>query len=397
MSQTDVVSASNTTAVMLLPTLQDSQVLAPERRVDLAKFSPQQVQRLQQLSQTVSLRDTNTVLGFGAEPQKKLNDFLNQLLEGLQTNELGAAGALTMELATAVKVMNLPKMKREAEGGDWVANSVGRLPVVGKYASAIRHFQLSHRKVLDHFAAIETKAEKEMGTLRGTNSQLDRMVESAIEHIRDLELYLAAGQVALERMHSEYAANCRIALASKDPIQITRLRDAYEQINAFEARLVRMDLAFTRSMKSVPEIRTTQVAARIEICNVMDTVLFDLPELKRVIVQVGAVQRIAQANKANEARRELTRQLTGMGADALQNAYLASKRSQGDVGADVAALAAAADKLLQTVDMGMRIDAENRQKREAATAQLSEIRTKLLSGTQAQAEQLLALSSPVAQ
>jgi hypothetical protein len=51
----------------------------------------------------------------------------------------------------------------------------------------------------------------------------------------------------------------------------------------------------------------------------------------------------------------------------------------------VAALAATADKLLETIAKGVRFDEENRQKREAAEAQLGDIKNKLVDGLRANA------------
>ena len=387
---TDTTLATRqTSALAEIPMMQQSELLAPGRRVELAKFTPQQKTRITQISNTVALVDSNSITGFGAEPQQRLNKFVDQLMEGLRTSDVGVAGELTVELATGVKAMNLQKMKKEADGGDWVANTFGKLPVIGKYASALRYFQLTRKEVISHLNAIEEKAQREMGALRATNTKLDRLVEATLDNIHELELYLAAGQVALARAHEEFNAMREDLRATNDPVKVAQLRDAYEQINAFEARLVRMDLAFTRSLKAVPEIRITQEAARIEICNVMDTILFDLPELKRVILQVGALEGITRARKTDEARRELVRQIGGLGADTLQSAYTKSKESQGNVAADVAALSDAATKLLETMQLGARIDAENRQKREAATQQLGDIRAKLLSGVQEHAERVL--------
>ena len=54
-------------------------------------------------------------------------------------------------------------------------------------------------------------------------------------------------------------------IQSDDPVAIAQLRDMAEQINAFEARLLRMHVAFTDSLISIPQIRLNQEAGRIEI------------------------------------------------------------------------------------------------------------------------------------
>jgi uncharacterized protein YaaN involved in tellurite resistance len=371
-SQLPVVATNN------LPEL--SYLMTPEQQTDLSKYSPQQMARVEQIAASISFTDTNTLLSFGAEPQRKLNEYLDQLLEGIRTSDVGAAGDLTIELATTIKAINLKKMKNEVEGKDWAASTFGKLPVVGKWCSALRYFQLSHKQITSHLTAIEERAEKDKAKLGAMNAKLDRMVEASIENMKELEYYLAAGQILIKRARAEFEQHRQAAAQSRDVVQIARLRDYAEQINAFETRVVRMHLAYAESMIAVPQIRTSQTAARIEISNIMDTILFDLPHLKRAIVQVASLEQTRRASKANEARRELTRQISGLGADELQQAFLEAKASQGGSEKDVAMLAQVADKLLQTIELGQRLDVENAKKREQAVNEVAAIKQKFVAG-----------------
>ena len=149
-----------------------------------------------------------------------------------------------------------------------------------------------------------------------------------------------------------------------------------------------MHIAFTDSLTAIPQIRINQEAARIETRNIMDTVLFDLPRLKSAIIRVASLKQIIDASKTNESRREVTRQIGTIGADALDEAYSRAKQSQGNGAEDVAALAATADKLLETIAKGVRFDEENRQKRAAAAQQLDGIKVKLLDGLRANAQEM---------
>lgn len=381
------------TPVNLEPTVDNLPMLSnafpDSQKINIAKYTDEQRRRVSQIAANVTVFDSSSVLTYGAEPQQRMNSVLDQLLQGLRTSEVGVAGELTIELATTLKSMRLTKMKTEANGGDWVANSFGRLPLVGKYFSALRYFQMTHKQVTDHLATIEQKAQRDMAKLSANNSKLDRLVDVSLDNLREIELYMAAGQVALMKARSDFTLKKEEAAQTRDPVKLAQLRDYAEQINAFETRLLRMHIAFTDSLVAIPQIRATQEAGRIEICNIMDTILFDMPRLKRAILQVGSLEQIRRAQQTNAARRELTRQIGTLGADALQDAYLKAKTSQGDVAEDLAVLSQTADKLLETIAMGVRIDEENRRKREQSEIQLGQIKNKLLDGLKANGERLL--------
>ena len=361
-------------------------LLAPGDMIDPARFDDARRQQVDVIAATVSLRDSNTIATFGAGPQRKLSSFLDQLLGATKADEIGMAGELVTELATDIRALDLPAVKREAEGG---GSMLSRLPVVGKYWSAFRRFRALHMRVAEHLATIEQKAEMHLGKLKASNAGLDRLLDASEANLREIEVWVAGGQKALMRMRDAFAAEHAAVLDGRDAVRLTRLRDMGEQIDAFETRLVRMHVAFTRGILAIPQIRMAQQAGRIEIQNTLDTVLFDLPDLKAAIVRVAALHQISRAADATAARRRIARELQEIGAESLDQAYSAAKRTQGDMAGDVDTLSRVTDRMLATIDKGLQIDRENRVKRVQAVEQLGEVRKRLMEGLQAHADQVL--------
>ena len=360
--------------------------LAPADMVDTARFDAPRKQQVAVIAASVSVADSNTVATFGAGPQRKLSGFLDQLLTGVRADEIGTAGALVTELATGLKMLDLPGVRREVEGR---AGLLARLPIVGRYVSALRRFRAMQKQVVDHMAAIERKAEVHLGKLKASNAGLDRLLDATEANLRELEVWVAAGQQALMRLRDGFEVE-RLALAtSRDAVGLAKLRDMAEQVNAFETRLVRMHVAFTRGVLAIPQIRTAQQAGRIEIQNTLDTLLFDLPDLKGAIVRVAALNQISRASEATAARRRIGRELQEIGVEALDRAYTLAKTTQGDMAGDVDTLSRVTDKMLATIDKGLQIDRDNRAKRDAAVQQLGEVRERLMDGLRNHAEQAM--------
>jgi uncharacterized protein YaaN involved in tellurite resistance len=374
------VQTNDLTAVSqasLMPALPDlGYALSEKHQMDLSRLDNEQVSRMNQIVATVSFADTNGLLSFGSEPQRKLSEHLDALFDGIRTADVGAAGDLAIELATTIKSLNLQKMKREIDGQDWVAASFGRLPLVGPWFSALRYLHLRNKAVKAHLDAIEDKANKDLAKLKAMNDKLDRLVDACIANIRDLDIYLAAAQVIVKRARVEYETRRAAAAQSRDVVEISRVRDFAEQLNAFETRVVRMHLAHGESMVAVPEVRASQTASRIEMSNILDSLLFDLPHLKRAILQVAALDGVQRAARANDKRREVSRQISALGSEQLQSVYVKAKESQGQVAADVALLAQSADKLLQTLELGEKLDVENAAKRQKAMQDIAGIKNK---------------------
>ena len=357
--------------------------LAPADMVDPARFDDARQQQLAVIASSVSASDSNAIATFGAGPQRKLSSFLDQLLAGTKADEVGLAGALVTELATDLKGLDLPALKREAEGA---RGFLASLPVVGSYYSAFRRFRAMHAQITTHLATIEQRAETHLGKLKAQNAGMDRLLDATEQNLREIELWVAGGQQALLRMRADFEAERARLTTERDLVRLATLRDKAEQIDAFETRLVRMHVAFTRGILSIPQIRTAQQAGRIEIQNTLDTILFDLPDVKAAIVRVAALHQISRASDATAARRKIARELQSVGVDALDQAYTAAKRTQGDMAGDVAVLTQVTDKMLATIDRGLQIDRENRAKRAQAVEQLGEVRSRLMTGLRAHAD-----------
>ncbi len=357
--------------------------LAPGDIVDPARLDDPRRQQVAVIAAGVTVSDSNAIATFGAAPQRKLSGFLDQLLADTRADDIGLSGALVTELATHIRALNLPAVKREADGH---AGLLAGLPLVGKYYSAFRRFRAMQTKVVDHLAEIERRADIYLGKLKAGNAGLDRLLDATESNLREIEVWVAGGQQGLLRMRTQFEAERTALAAERDPVRVARLHDMAEQINAFETRLVRMHVAFTRGILAIPQIRTAQQAGRIEIQNTMDTILFDLPDLKAAIVRVAALHQISRASDATAARRRIARELQEIGVEALDQAYTAAKRTQGDMAGDVETLTRVTDKMLATIDKGLKIDRENRGKREQAVRQLGEVRARLLDGLRAHAD-----------
>ena len=360
--------------------------LAPADIVDVARLDEPQRQQVAIIANSVSLADSNTIATFGAGPQRKLSSFLDQLLAGTRADEIGVAGELVTELATDIKALDLPAMRREAITGPGL---LAKLPIIGKRYSAFLRFRALHQRMTEHMAAIERRAETHLGKLKASNAGMDRLLDATEANLRELEVWVAGGQQAMMRMRGTFAAERDALAQEKSLVRYAHLRDMAEQIDAFETRLVRMHVAFTRGILSIPQIRTAQQAGRIEIQNTLDTILFDLPDVKAAIVRVAALHQISRASDATAARRKIARELQEIGVDALDLAYTKAKRSQGDMAADVEVLTRVTDKMLATIDKGLQIDRENRTKRETAVQALGEVRTRLMEGLRAHANAAL--------
>ena len=121
----------------------------------------------------------------------------------------------------------------------------------------------------------------------------------------------------------------------------------------------------------------------------MDAMLFDMPRLKGAVLQVAALNQINKAAASTEARLRVAREISQIGAGALDQAYTNAKLSQGGAANDVEALEAIASRLLDTIGNGAKISEDNRRKREEAQTRIEQLKVKLIEGLRAGSERMV--------
>jgi uncharacterized protein YaaN involved in tellurite resistance len=281
-------------------------------------------------------------------------------------------------------------MRRETRGEDWVAAHFGNLPVIGPRISAIRHFQLNHKRLVDELMRIRDRAQAEITRLRGVHHQLEMQERATETVLRELMVHIAACQRATSAARGQFEQRRTDALAGDcDPFVIQRLRDLADNITMMETRLINAKASFLEKMLSLPDIRARQAAARIEMSNTVDTIQNDLPDLASAIGRLVASFHIAQSQQGSALRRRNREELSKANADALDEVYLAAKNSQSGSAMQIEQLAQRVARLVSTLDKGAQIDADNVKSRAESEAKLIEIRDSLIGGMAASADRAL--------
>lgn len=383
-----VVAVDAMSLPVTTPALQSS--IDHAQKLDVASFDAARRTRLQQIVDSTPGLDQQTILSFGADVQMRANAALDELIDGIRTYEAGSSGAMIAEFSTGLKMVDIPGLKREAESvGSFVKETIGKIPLLGAFLierhSAFERLKANQTKIKSFFDKIETRARTEMATLLAIDSKMERLIEQNIESLRELAVYVGAGQTILEREKARFEEARKAALASNDPVQLTAVCELAEKINAFETRLLRVHVAMQDAMSAIPQTRLAQSAGRIEHQNIMDTLLFDIPRVKSAIIRLSSLKAITDASNASDARRKLAQSLTQSGVEALDLAYTRAKESQHGALAEIVALGQVADKILGIDAKGAQIDSMNSAQRKQALELLSRVRENFTKGLAANA------------
>ncbi|MGB0749154.1 MAG: toxic anion resistance protein [Magnetospiraceae bacterium] len=368
-----------------LPAVITTEVKTSGDLIDTSGFTPEELARAQSIAAEVDFGDTNTIMTFGVGPQKQINSFLDTLLEEITVGDAGVAGKLTLELSEGYDMMRIDEIKKQlggGEGGVW--SSIGKaLGFVKDLGDLIKNMRDQKSQLVGKFDKIEAMANDRKRQIMTYNVKLDKVRDQTDIYLEDMAVHIAAGEFALLRGVSEFDERKTALTQKPDDVEAAKLHDLARAIASFEQRLLRMKIAYTQSVAVTrPRIQAIRQAGDIEIQNIIESMLFDVPNLKSLVLQVAAMTNLKQAQEEDAKRRDVSQKIAGAATDMFHETYTTSIASQGRGLDDVRALAATADKLVSTLREGEKIEQENKKKRAEAASALADVKHKVTEALQ---------------
>jgi uncharacterized protein YaaN involved in tellurite resistance len=334
-----------------LPAVIEMQTMAPTQKkiVDTIEIESQHRQQAEQVAATHDFLDTNAGLTFGAGPQRKYFDNLKLLLGDARIRDLQGAGSIILEIEKGIDLAGIEALKKKIMGGGGFLSKI-----FGGVTNALKAFAARRQKLITLINDIEDRIEEQMHQIMTDNARLDTMFGDVKSNFYELGVWVYAGELALERGAKEYEQQREKVLETADPIKISETNLFREQIIALDTRLLRMKSAYVKAPVTLQEVLTTQQAGRIEVQNLMDSLLFDLPAFIETINTLLALYNIKGAQEDRKRREQLAERLADKVA-------VEAKEGQIRGAKEVALIEAQAKKIIETCKKLKDLDDKNAQ------------------------------------
>jgi uncharacterized protein YaaN involved in tellurite resistance len=342
-----------------LPAVIELQTRAPTQKkiIDTLEIESQHKQQAEQVASGHSFLDTNAALTFGAGPQRKYLDNLKLLLGDARIRDLQDAGSIILEIEKGIDLAGIEALKKKimGKGGGFLSKLFGGL------TNALKAFAARRQKLIILINNIEDRIEEQMHQIMTDNARLDTMFGEVKSNFYELGVWVYAGELALERGAKEYGQLREKVLKTADPIKISETNLFREQIIALDTRLLRMKSAYVKAPVTLQEVLTTQQAGRIEVQNLMDSLLFDLPAFIETINTLLALYNIKGAQEDRKRREQLAERLADLKGETLDKVAVEAKEGQLRGAKEVALIEAQAKKIIETCKKLKELDDKNGQ------------------------------------
>ena len=357
----------------------------PERLVEIANLSQQDLAAAQASASKVDFRNTNTLLSHGEGVLAGIAQSSRQLLAGVRLGDAGEVGQIAASVIDGVKILRIQDLQAEAGGAQPSAPKglIGRLMRAAADAqTAFKGFAENRKKFLDLMDSEQAKARKTKADLTVAVELLDRQAVAIRESLQGLKIEIAAGQVALDRGQEELEALRQNAVKTGDPVDAADVMEFRSALANFRGKIATMRENLMGSAMLIPIIAQNKKAAETRIMQISNGMLVVIPRLMAVasqaVVQVDIRRAADEAEKLDEAARQITL-LASKGA---HEAATSAARSLGGDQRNIDVLAQVADETIKTMHEVIEIEREVAAGDREREGKLAEIRQRLVHGMQ---------------
>ncbi len=341
-------------------------VAGPLSTTDLAKAA--------EIARGVDVGDSAAVISYGLPAQSRIATFADSLLGDVRNKDAGAGG---------VALNDLLKKVRELDVDSLAPSGKSRIPIVGRFGNVFNRFAAKYQKVAGSIDRIVDALERSrMGLLKDI-TVLDKMYDLNLEYLKQLDVYIAAGEQVLEELNTKRLPELEVeARTSGDPMAAQRLADFQQAVTRFERRLHDLRLTRTIAVQTAPQIRLIQGSDHDLVEKIQSSILTTVPLWKNQIVIAISLYRQQKALALQHEVTETTNELLAKNAELLREGQAKVGREVERGVVDVETLRKVNTELVATLEETIRIQDEGRQRRLQAEGEIvqlqGELRQKLI-------------------
>ena len=321
----------------------------------------------------IDLGDTGSIVSFGSAAQVELQAISQSMLAGVRNKDVGPAGDSLREIVSTIRGFSVSELDVGRERS-WWEKLLGRATPMTKFVARFEEVQGQIDRITDELLRHETVLLKDI-------AQLDQLYDKTLAFYDELGLYIAAGEARLARLDTEEIpareAEVRGAPDQEGVMAAQELRDLRAARDDLDRRVHDLKLTRQVTMQSLPSIRLVQENDKSLVTKINSTLVNTVPLWETQLAQAVTIQRSTEAATAVREANDLTNDLLRGNARNLREANSAIRTEMERGVFDIAAVKAANDDLVATIEESLVIADDGRARRAEAEAELQNMEAEL--------------------
>ncbi|MFC7285894.1 toxic anion resistance protein [Phocicoccus pinnipedialis] len=339
------------------------------------EFSDADLEKIRNIKEQIKPLDNDALIAYGSNAQLALSKFSHQMLNEVQSKDVGPIGDTLTSLMKKLKEIDPDELTKQNR------NVFTRL--FGKVRSSVNELVAKHQGVASQVDRISIQLEHAKEVLVRDVKLLDNLYDENKDYFEALNIYIAAAEMKKEEIEKVVLPDLRsVAENSNNQMATQDVNDMMQYVNRLEKRIHDLKLSRQITLQSAPQIRMIQSINQTLAEKIQSSILTSIPLWKNQMAIALTLLRQESASKAQQAVTNTTNELLTKNSEMLkQNALRTAEENERGI-VDIETLKLTQENLVQTIEETLRIQEEGSTKRKQAEAELitmeAELKDKLL-------------------
>ena len=338
-----------------------------QEEVKKQTFSPEEQAQIDEFAKKIDITNSSLVFQYGAGTQQNIASFSDTALNNVRSKDLGEVGDMIAGLVTELRSFNVDSDEKKGLFS-FLRQKVDKVQLLKNRYDDV---EVNVNKLVNELENHQVQLLKDIATM-------DQLYDMNLTYFKELSMYIAAGNEALEAFRNGPLAEARAkAQQSGLPEDAQYASDLAAKAERFEKKLYDLELTRNVAIQMAPQIRLLQNNNQVLAEKIQSTIVNTIPLWKSQMVLALGLQHSQSAMEAQRSVTDLTNDLLRANAEKLRmgSVEIAKESERGII--DIETLTETNQKLIQTMDEVLEIQKTGRQKRKDAEKELVNIENQL--------------------
>jgi len=336
--------------------------LDPTKKLDLSKYDPQQIEKAKEISKSLSVEDTNSILNYGIELQSKLSNYSSEILSNVRNIDTGEMGEVVQDLLSELNMIKIEEPKNA------LSRVVSNLPVIRGLVNKTKKMLIKYDKVSGNIDNIVVKIDQGRLSLLKDINLLDKMFDKNVEYIDDLDSYILAARMKIDELEQNIAE--MEVSGNFEPFEI---QDAKGYLDRLKKKLTDLLLTKEVTIQTLPQIRIIQGNNSIMVEKIQSAVTNTIPLWRNHICMSVAIDKQKRVIEIQKKINETTNQIILKNSEKLKENSVSVAKLNEETIVDIDTLKKVNQDLINTLDEILKIKKEGDIKRATIEKELEVI------------------------
>ncbi|HAR6096338.1 TPA: toxic anion resistance protein [Staphylococcus pseudintermedius] len=309
-------------------------------------FNDQDRQKVQSLADQIEPLNHDSLLKFGSNAQTHLSHFSHQMLDEIQSKDVGPIGETLEQLMKKLKEVNPDELSQQND------NFLKKL---------FKRSKNSMQQLFSRMQSVSAQVDR-------ISIELDKNKALLVDV---LNLYIAAAEQKKSEIEQHVLPEIRQRVkAADDQMVVQDVADMEQFVDRLEKRIYDLKLSRQISLQSAPQIRMIQNVNQALAEKIQSSILTSIPLWKNQMAIALTLQRQQKAATAQKQVTDTTNEILLRNSEMLrQNARVTAEENERGI-VDIETLKTTQDNIIQTIEETLQIQQEGREKRQQAEKDL---------------------------